>query len=166
LRSGPNQPGGLEGGGGVNRFFKVGVLGFFLIPVCWADSIDDTAVNHYQSGLAYERLGRLEDAYTELQLACVLDTNDATKSLALGLVAVRLGRYDVAQRALEHSITIDANSIASYFVLALLYEKQSVWDRALDCWNRFLPLNQDDELKLIAQKHVQYLEIHRAAPAA
>src|SRR5438132_780021 len=114
-----------------------------LIAHCAALSFADpnqTAASRYQSGLAYERLGRLEEAYTELQLACALDPGDARMALALGVVALRLTRDEVAQRALEQSITLDANSTASYYELAYLYEKQQTDDRAIDSWNRFLQL--------------------------
>jgi len=116
------------------------------------------AQQRFQSGLAYERLGRLEDAYTDLQLATNLDPKSASMALALGLVASRLERYDIALRALEHSIALEANSCASYYVLALLYEKKGMRERALESWGRFLPLTSDRSLKAEAQKHIAYLE--------
>ena len=75
-------------------------------------------------------------------------------------MACRLARFDVAQRALERSIAIDANSVASYYQLALVYEKKNMDDRALDAWQRFESLNHDDQLKEVAQRHIQYLEAH------
>ena len=121
-----------------------------------------SAASHFQSGLAYERLGRLEEAYTHLQLACVLDPSHSRMALALGIIALRLGREDVAQRSLERSMTLDANSAASYYQLALLYEKQKAIDRAVDSWNRFLELNPDELLKLEARKHIHFLESQRS----
>jgi tetratricopeptide (TPR) repeat protein len=143
-------------------FFK-GYLSFCLFTfafclVVHAEDTVPTAASHFQAGLAYERLGRLDEAYTELQLACALDAEDARMALALGVVGLRLGRYDAAQRALERSITRDANSVASYYELALVYEKQKAVDRAIDSWGRFLDLNHDDSLKLEARKHLQFLE--------
>jgi tetratricopeptide (TPR) repeat protein len=126
-----------------------------LIPVVWADG---PAAQHFQTGLAYERLGRFDEAYTELQLAFALDQDDVQKAVALGVVACRLDRLEVAQRALERSLSIDSSSIASYYHLALIYEKNGVTDRALDAWHRFLSLSQDDMLKMMAKKHIQYLE--------
>ncbi len=120
----------------------------------------DLATQHFQTGLAYERLGRSLEAYTELQLAFALDQEDAQKAVALGVVACRLGHFETAQRALERSISVDANSVASYFHLALLYEKAGVNDRAIDAWRRFSSLSQDDTLKTIAKKHLQRLEGH------
>lgn len=116
------------------------------------------ANRHYQQGLAYERLGRLEEAYTELQLASNLNANDSQIALALGLVASRLGNLGVAQRALEQSIAVNANSAASYYHLALLYEKRGLKERALECWHRFAPLTQDAALRAVAEKHIRYLE--------
>jgi tetratricopeptide (TPR) repeat protein len=121
----------------------------------WADG---PAAQHFQTGLAYERLGRFDEAYAELQLAFALDPDDAPTAVALGVVACRLGRIEVAQRALERSIAVDSNSIASYYQLALIYEKNGTVDRALDAWHRFLSLNQDETLKIIAKKHIQNLE--------
>ena len=121
----------------------------------WADG---PAAQHFQTGLAYERLGRYDEAYTELQLSYALDPDDAQNAVALGVVACRLGRMEVAQRALERSIAVDSNSIASYYQLALIYEKNGTVDRALDAWHRFLSLNQDETLKVIAKKHIQNLE--------
>jgi tetratricopeptide (TPR) repeat protein len=126
----------------------------------WAEDPSANALNHFQSGLAYERLGRYDDAYTQLQLAANLEPENPQMALALGIVASRLGRYDEAVRALEHSIAIDANSTASYFELALLYENKNLSDRALECWHRFAQLNQDQPLKTLAKKHIDYLQGH------
>lgn len=138
------------------------LFSFLIASPAWLGAEDapsaETSAQHFQAGLAYERLGRLQDAYTELQLACALDDQDVSKALALGVVALRLGRDDVAQRALEHSIALDANSVASYYELALLYEKQKANDRATDSWNRFLELVTDERLKIEARKHLRYLE--------
>jgi Flp pilus assembly protein TadD len=120
----------------------------------WAES---AGAQHFQTGLAYERLGRYDEAYTELQLGFALDPDNTSNAVALGVVACRLGRIEVAQRALERSIAVDSNSIASYY-LALIYEKNGTIDRALDTWHRFLSLNQDETLKIIAKKHIQNLE--------
>lgn len=136
-----------------------GSLLFAIVP-----DAASTAAAHYQTGLAYERLGRLNDAYTELQLACALDAANARMALALGVVATRIGRLDVAQRSLEQSITADSNSIASYYQLAYLYEKQGARDRAIDSWHRFYELNQDETLKQEARKHLQVLEALKPAP--
>jgi len=140
------------------RAHLIAVSMLVLATLSWAAETPASAAGHYQTALAYERLGRLEEAYTELQLACVLDANDAHMALALGIVALRLGRSDVAQRSLEQSVVLDASSIASYYHLALLYEKQGAVDRALDSWNRFLELNRDETLKLQARRHIQFLE--------
>ena len=119
---------------------------------------DAPSDQHFQTGLAYERLVRYDEAYTELQLAFALNPDDAQMALALGIVACRLGRLEPAQRALERSIAVDSGSIASYYHLALLYEKNGTIDRALDAWHRFLSISQDETLKTIAKKHIQYLE--------
>jgi tetratricopeptide (TPR) repeat protein len=114
----------------------------------------------FQQGLAYERLGRLTESYSELQIASALQPQNAQIALALGLVAVRLGKLEVAQRALEQSISIDAASIASYYQLGFLYESKSMTDRAVDAWHRFVGLTNDATLKQMAEKHLQHLESH------
>ena len=91
------------------------------LPYAFADGPADP---HFQAGLAYERLGRYDESYTELQLAFALDQDNAGIALALGIVASRLGRAEVAQRALERSIALDSDSVASYYQLALVYEKR------------------------------------------
>jgi tetratricopeptide (TPR) repeat protein len=130
----------------------------FLLAATVAAEAPRTAAEHYQQGLAYERLGRYEESYTELQVALALDPNNVSAAVALGIVASRLGRYETAQRALEQSIALDANSVASYYHLALLYEKNGTTERALDAWHRFVALSQDEMLKAVAQKHIQHLE--------
>lgn len=126
-----------------------------LVPVARAE---DSAAQHYQSGLTYERLGRYDEAYTELQLASALNPSDSQAALALGIVASRLGRLEVALRALEQSIATNSGSVASYYHLALVYEKNGSKDRAVDAWHRFISLSQDEALKVVAKKHLQYLE--------
>jgi tetratricopeptide (TPR) repeat protein len=119
---------------------------------------EDPAAQHFQTGLVYERLGRYDEAYTELQLAFALNQDDAKMAVALGVVACRLGHLDVAQRALERSIAVDSNSVASYFQLGLIYEKNGLTERALDAWHRFASQSQDEPLKSVALKHIQHLE--------
>ena len=140
-------------------------LRVFIFALCAlsfrSSRAEGPADQHFEAGLAYERLGRYEEAYTELQLGFALDQDRADLALALGLIAGRLGRLDVAQRALERSIAVDADSVASYYQLGLLYEKKGAGDRALDAWHRFVSLSPDETLKAIAQKHLQYLESSR-----
>ena len=139
------------------RVILVGLLAAPFSSIAIADL--SPAVNQrFQQGLAYERLGRLEDAYTELQLAANLSAGNASIALTLGTIALRLNRFDEAQRSLEHSISLDANSCASYYLLALLYEKKDLKDRAVESWHRFLQLNSDTELHDVAEKHIQFLE--------
>ena len=132
----------------------------FSLSSALALHAEDPAAQHFQAGLAYERLGRYDESYTELQLAFALNQDDPRIALALGVVACRLGRLELAQRAFERSIAVDSNSVASYFHLALIYEKNGATDRALDAWHRFSSLNQDEQLKAIAQKHIQVLDSH------
>ncbi|HVO33212.1 MAG TPA: hypothetical protein VMU17_04795 [Elusimicrobiota bacterium] len=124
-----------------------------------ADALTE-ANRHYRTGLAYERLGRLDQAYTELQLAANLNPSNAAMALAVGTVASHLGRWDEAQRALEHSIALDAASCASYYELALVYESKNMDDRSLENWHRFTLLALDDTLKAVARKHIAHLETH------
>jgi len=140
-------------------FIQFCAISFALCTLsCRFVSAEGPADSHFLAGLAYERLGRYDDAYTELQLAFALDQDRVELALALGLVASRLGRLEAAQRALERSIALDSDSVASYYSLALLYEKRNLTDRAEDAWHRFLTLDQDEALKAIAQKHIEYLE--------
>lgn len=140
-------------------YLRAILCSLLLLPatVVFADS---PVSPQYQAGLAYERLGRYDEAYTQLQLAFALDQDRASIALALGLVACRLGRLDVAQRALERVIALNSNSVAAYFQLGLLYERKNMADRAQDAWHRFMTLSQDDQLRAMAQRHLQYLEAH------
>lgn len=138
--------------------FALSAINFLICRSSFAAAPADEAARHYQQGLSYERLGRINEAYTELQLASNLNPSDPKIQLVLGLVASRVGNLDVAQRALEQSISIDSNSVASYHHLALIYEKKNMRDRALDSWTRFMQLNQDKNLRDVAEKHIKYLE--------
>jgi|GEM_PF-2330607 len=135
--------------------WSIGCL--FVAGAIYASPASTLAQQHFLQGLAYERLGRIPEAYAELQLASALSPLDAQAALALGVVATRLGKLDAAQRALEQSITLEPNSVASYFQLAMIYESKKMNERALDSWHRFVGLSQDDLLKQEAQKHIRHL---------
>jgi len=139
---------------------RILVLTLFSLLAARCVFAEGPASQHFQAGLAYERLGRIDEAYTELQLAYALNEDDGPTAVALGVIASRLGRFEVAQRVLERSVQIDANSVASYFHLALIDEKAGLTERALDAWHRFASLSQEDTLKNIAQKHIQVLNAH------
>jgi tetratricopeptide (TPR) repeat protein len=141
----------------------LGLWTLLCAPVFGAP-VAPAAAQQYRQGLAYERLGRYNEAYTQLQVAANLDSANAEVALALGVVANRLGYFDEAQRALERSIVLDANSVASYYLLALIYEKKGLADRALETWHRFVKLTQDEPLKTLAQKHIAYLQSRTETP--
>src|SRR4051812_44304297 len=92
---------------------------FCLLP-CRLTFAESPSSQHFQAGLAYERLGRIDEAYTELQLGFALEQGNAELATALGIVACRLGRLEAAERALERSVALEANSAASYYQLGLL----------------------------------------------
>jgi len=138
--------------------WQMSLLALLSSSFLFAVDVTGEAARHFQQGMAYERLGRIQEAYTELQLAANLNPNDSRIHLVLGLVASRAGNIDVAQRALEQSISLDSNSVASYHHLALIYEKKGMKERALESWTRFIQLNQDVSLRQMAEKHIRYLE--------
>jgi tetratricopeptide (TPR) repeat protein len=140
------------------RLARCAALTACLLTPVFAEESAQTADQHFNTGLAYERLGRLDEAYTELQLASALDAQDVAKALALGVVAFRLSRYDIAKRALEQSVILDGNSIASYYELALIYEMQPAKDPAIEAWHRFLEFNVDSSLKAGISQRLQILE--------
>src|SRR3989442_14749314 len=86
-------------------YFCLLIFALCLLPCRWLWA-EDLAAQRFQTGLAYERLGRYDDAYTELQLAFALDQNTTEVAVALGVVATRLGRLEVAQRSLERSVAV------------------------------------------------------------
>src|ERR1035441_5261430 len=65
-------------GNGLRRGFAAVLLPFAICHLpCRPLFAEGPADPHFQAGLAYERLGRYDEAYTELQLAFALNPDDA-----------------------------------------------------------------------------------------
>ncbi len=111
----------------------------------------------YQSGLNLSRQEKWSEAIEKLQQAYQLEPNNGKICLALGLTLQRSGDIEQALVYLKKSLEINPKSVAPYFSLALIYEKKKDYSSAINCWEEFLNLSDNDNFKNIARKHLKYL---------
>jgi Tfp pilus assembly protein PilF len=103
--------------------------------------------NEGQRGRGIEKLRQLASR----------ESGNASAQLALGLVSLESRNYFEAEKALAAAAALDANSVAAHFGLGMMYEKQKRADEARAEWQKVLALTREEDVKAIAQRHLDRL---------
>ena len=75
-----------------------------------------------------------------------------------GLCYAELKNLSKAKELLEKAITIDPNYSYAYYALALAYEKEKNIDAAIENYQKFLDLSNDNALKSEIKAKINYLK--------
>jgi Flp pilus assembly protein TadD len=74
---------------------------------------------HKDLGLAYARIGRTDEALTELLLTMLLGVEDAETLTAVGQIHLGAERFDDAEAALRRAIALDAKNPQARYALGM-----------------------------------------------
>jgi tetratricopeptide (TPR) repeat protein len=86
---------------------------------------------HYWRALNEAQLGRLEEAWIDIEDADKLLINDQVPKLA-GIIAYRRQQLDIARAKFETSRARNPNDCETGFYLGIVFADQRVWDRTAD----------------------------------
>ncbi|MBI4248419.1 MAG: tetratricopeptide repeat protein [Elusimicrobia bacterium] len=75
-----------------------------------------------------------------------------------GLLNRSLGQTDQAEQAFTRLLEISPKDVGAHFMLALIYEKKKLREKAIDAWSQCLTLSGSPKLQIIANKHIQQLQ--------
>jgi len=108
---------------------------------------------YYQAGLAYQALGKTEEAlgrfrynienyplsyHSYLSLVALLNAGGETSDLNRGLVDYFAGQYDVAIAAFDRYIAVNADDGAAHYYRALALRDRADYNAALPAFTEFL----------------------------
>lgn len=116
------------------------------------------ALLHFQKGLELANKGQYDQAMLELQKALELNTNDAQARSVLGTIYAYKNMYPEAIKNLQEAIKLNPQLAIPHYTLGMIYEKQSLFGEAINEWTKFIALNTNEELKKLAQKHLERLK--------
>ncbi len=135
---------------------------FLALPLLLALSSPSSAQEGPAPAAALEqdeaRLERLRRARDAMQAAADLDPENSQLWLHLGFIQHKLGNLDGAQRSFEKVVELDETESAAHYMLALIYEKKGLTDKAIASWNACLLHSSDPNLLAIAKKHLKELD--------
>ena len=98
---------------------------------------------HYDLGLSYQFLDRLEDAVKAYLRALELEPNDLNSNMNLGLVYLALGRPEDALKQLQKAVEIDPHSSAAQCNLGIVLEANGQLTKAESAYRRAMELDPD-----------------------
>ncbi len=97
-----------------------------------------------------------EIAQTEAK-AYQVQPRQAALFIKIGKLYSQINDADRAQSAFEKALEIEPKNDEAHFMLALIFEKKKMDDRALYHWKICLENTANPAFKSIAEKHINYL---------
>ncbi len=79
------------------------------------------------------------------------------KYIKIGKLYSQINDADNAQASFEKALSIDPKNETAHFMLALIFEKKKMIEKAIYHWQRCLEYSANPSIKGIAAKHISYL---------
>ena len=98
------------------------------------------AVAHHNLGIAYKRMGRLDEAISEHQMALKIKPDYATAYESLGDAYIKQWRLDEAVMAIKRALTLEPNDAGAHNKLGIAYAKQGALKEAINAFQKALKL--------------------------
>lgn len=99
---------------------------------------------------------REEIAQTEAK-AQQAQPKQASIFIKIGKLYSQINDAEKAQAAFEKALEIEPRNDEAHFMLALIFEKKKMDEKALSHWKLCLESTSNPSLKAIAEKHINYL---------
>ena len=99
----------------------------------WKATINESPqkfIPYHNLGLAYERLGRFEEAFEMLETARRMNPSHADTYNALGALYSKLNRFDEAEREFLIAASLKPNSINAHWSLGIIYDRMGRFSEA------------------------------------
>ncbi|OGF44237.1 MAG: hypothetical protein A2452_05520 [Candidatus Firestonebacteria bacterium RIFOXYC2_FULL_39_67] len=113
---------------------------------------------YFKKGLQFANESKYDEAITNLKKAVELKPKYAESHLHLGVVLANKKQYDEAIKEIEAAVSQKPESITAHWLLAMLYEKKFLKDKAILEWQKVLDLHPKEEMKALAEKHLNRLK--------
>ena len=105
-----------------------------------------------------KRKEKLRRARRAIKTAAKQDPENSQLWLHLGLLDHKLGDLEAAQKSFEKVVALGPSESAAHYMLALIYEKKDLIQKAISSWGACLAHSEDPNLLAIAKKHLRELK--------
>lgn len=134
----------------MKKFFLI--LSFLLITVsvfCQQDGPQQT--------LTLINEGKNDEAIAQIK-ADLLQNETAEKYILIAIAYIEEEKFSLAEESLNKAISLQPKAVPAYYMLAMLYEKQKLWDKAIQKWENICKYTKNEKLQELAQKHLEQLK--------
>lgn len=110
------------------------------------------------NALALVNQGKINEAIAVLHKEIEKNPRGPESYLLLGVAYLEKNEYVLAKNHLEKALALNPNSIPGHYTLAMLYEKERSYLKAVSEWTKVYQLSEDKNLKELANKHIRQME--------
>lgn len=119
---------------------------FFILPL-----ISSAQINPQEVKRIKEEISKIQSQ------ANTADPKRADLFVKIGKLYSQINDADNAQISFEKALEIDPKNDEAHFMLALIFEKKKIDNKALEHWKKCLEFTSNASFKAIAEKHINYL---------
>ena len=109
-----------------------------------------------QQTLTLVNEGKNDEAIAQIK-EDLLQKESADKHILIAIAYIEKEEYSLAEENLNKAISLQPRAVPAYYMLAMLYEKQQQWDKAIKQWESIYEYTRNEKLKSLAEKHLQQL---------
>lgn len=147
----------------VKKIFLILLFLIFSLNFIWAQITDETgeqgeAAIYFKKGLELANKGQYDQAIIELQKALELNINDAQAKSVLGTIYAYKNMDTEAIKTLKEALKLNPKLAIAHYTLGMIYEKKSLFKEAINEWTQFMELTSNEDLRKLAQKHLERLK--------
>uniref|UniRef100_UPI0039B87533 tetratricopeptide repeat protein n=1 Tax=Candidatus Ruminimicrobium bovinum TaxID=3242779 RepID=UPI0039B87533 len=88
----------------------------------------------------------------------LLQKETADKYILIAIAYIEEEQFFLAEESLNKALSLQPKAVPAYYMLAMLYEKQKLWDKAIQKWENICKYTKNEKLKELAQKHLEQLK--------
>ena len=130
---------------------------FLVLVVLFCTSSSFCQQSGPQQTLTLVNEGKNDEAIAQIK-ADLLQKETADQHILIAIAYIEKEEYLLAEENLNKAIELQPRAVPAYYMLAMLYEKQQQWGKAIQKWENICKYTRNEELKKLAEKHLQQLK--------
>lgn len=132
---------------------------FFILIFLFINAVvfSEQTNNGPQQTLTLINEGKNDEAIAQIKND-LLQKETADKYILIAIAYIEEEQFSLAEESLNKALSLQPKAVPAYYMLAMLYEKQKLWDKAIQKWENICKYTKNEKLKELAQKHLEQLK--------
>ena len=132
---------------------------FFVLFFLFINAVvfSEQTNNGPQQTLTLINEGKNDEAIAQIKND-LLQKETADKYILIAIAYIEEEQFSLAEESLNKALSLQPKAVPAYYMLAMLYEKQKLWDKAIQKWENICKYTKNEKLKELAQKHLEQLK--------